>query len=346
MMELAGREHDYTRYDSLATLLAKRRNTPPPFVARALLALGSGDAGRRAELLAEVRGPDAADAMPVWAVATFTEDLDAARRLALASLARAPRPRETALLHHALAGIELAAGRWPAGRAALAAAAASGERAGTPAIARTARRMPVMYAAIPFFAVDSSEWSGLRSTVDGWTTTTDSATAAQDLPAALQPHMRLYLLGLLDARRGAHDDAGRYADELAGATPVPGAEAVVRTLVRGVRATIAAQRGDAAGVLAALGPTNEVIPPIYAGEFSFTEVYARWLRAEALHALGRDDDALTWYALAVEAPVANGAMLELALTAPAHQRLAGIHERRGDKAKAAEHARRFQAMRK
>ena len=344
MMELAGREHDYSRYDSLAAQLARRRGVRPLFAARALVGVGSGDAQRRATVLAEVRGADATDPVPAWVVATFTEDLDAAREIAAGSLRRAPTPRETAQLQLTLAGVELAAGRWHAGRAALAAAAAAGDRAGAPALRRVAQQVQALCASLPMLSIPPSDLVTVRAAVDAWPSTVDSSAFAQDLPGALQPHMRLYLLGLLDARKGAYDDALRHAAAIERLAVVPGAEPVTRTLVRGVRAAVALQRGDPTAVLAELGATNDVIPPIYAAEFRPAEVHARWLRAEALFALRRDDEALHWYALALEAPVANGAMLELVLAAPTHLRRAEIHERRGNVAAAEAGYRRFQAM--
>jgi len=59
---------------------------------------------------------------------------------------------------------------------------------------------------------------------------------------------------------------------------------------------------------------------------------ARWLRAEALRELGRDDAALGWYA-----SFAEHATHDLALLAPSHLRRAEIHERRGEAAEAARH---------
>ncbi|HUQ45332.1 MAG TPA: hypothetical protein VM033_01700 [Gemmatimonadaceae bacterium] len=344
MMELAGREHDFSRYDSLAAQLARRRGVPPLFAARALTAVGSGDTERRATVLAEVRGADATDPVPAWVVATFTEDLDAAREIAAGSLRRAPTPRETAQLQLALAGVELAAGRWQAGRAALAAAAAASDRASAPALRRVAQQVQAFCASLPILSIPPSDVVTVRAAVDAWPSTVDSSAFAQDLPGALQPHMRLYLLGLFDARNGAYEDALRRAATIEGLAAVRGTEPVARTLVRGVRAAVALQRGDPTAALAELGPTNEVIPPIYAAEFRPAEVHARWLRAEALFALRRDDEALHWYALVLEAPVANGAMLELVLAAPTHLRRAQIDERRGNNVKAEEQYRRVQAM--
>ena len=344
MMELAGREHDYSRYDSLATQLARRRGLPHPYAARALTAIGSGSAERRATVLAEVRGADATDPVPVWAVAMFSDDLPAARSIVVSSLRRAPTPREASLLLYAQSGVELAAGRWRAGRAALTAASAAGMRAGAPVLKRVPLEVQAMVTALAVLPVPPGDVEADCAVVGGWPTAIDSTTSADDMPARMQPHMRAWLLGLLDARRGAYDDALEHAANIEQLAIPAGAEPVARTLARGLRASVALQRGDPTAALATLGSTNDVVPPIYAAEFRMAEVHARWLRAEALFALRRDEEALHWYALANESPVVNGAMLELVLAAPSHLRRAEIHERRGNRAGARSEYQRFLTM--
>ena len=344
MMELAGREHDYGRYDSLATQLARRRGLPHPYAARALTAIGSGSGERRATVLAEVRGADATDPVPVWAVAMFSNDLAAARSIVESSLRRAPTPRDAAQLLYAQAGVELAAGRWRAGRAALSAASAAGVRAGVPVLKRIPLEVQAMVTALAVLPVPAGDIDADRAAVAGWPTVVDSTASAEDMPARMQPQMRAYLLGLLDARRGAYDEALANATNVEQLATPAGAEPVARTLARGVRASVALRRGDPTAALTILGPTNDVVPPIYAAEFKLAEVHARWLRAEALFALRRDEEALHWYALANESPVVNGAILELVLAAPSHLRRAEIHERRSNRAGARTEYQRFQAM--
>ncbi len=65
----------------------------------------------------------------------------------------------------------------------------------------------------------------------------------------------------------------------------------------------------------------------------FVDVYARWLRAEALRSLNRDAEALRWYRAVSEGEV-YGATPEMALLAPSRLRLAELHERQGDVASA------------
>ena len=162
--------------------------------------------------------------------------------------------------------------------------------------------------------------------------------------------MRLHLLSLLSARLGARDEALRHAAALE-RLPVPaGAAGVVDALVRTARANVAAERGDPRGVLAALGPSGRGLPLVYTGAVGFTDVYARWLRAEALRALGRDEEALRWYSVVPEGPEGDAAdgvalpTLELALLAPSYLRRAELFERRGDRATARELHARFAAL--
>jgi len=71
-----------------------------------------------------------------------------------------------------------------------------------------------------------------------------------------------------------------------------------------------------------------------------TSLYAlghvRFLRAEILSELGRQEEALSWYASIPGRP-----LYDLVFMAPSHRRQAEIHERLGNPEKAAEHYARF-----
>jgi tetratricopeptide (TPR) repeat protein len=69
---------------------------------------------------------------------------------------------------------------------------------------------------------------------------------------------------------------------------------------------------------------------------SVAEASDRYLRAELLHHLGRDEEAIGWYR-----SIAQRASYELVYVAPAERRLAEIYDARGDEAAAREHYRRF-----
>jgi tetratricopeptide (TPR) repeat protein len=70
------------------------------------------------------------------------------------------------------------------------------------------------------------------------------------------------------------------------------------------------------------------------GDFSpfYTHLHERFARAELLHELGRDDEAIPWYRVFA---------YDLLYTAPAHLRLAQIYARRGERQKAIEHYSHF-----
>jgi hypothetical protein len=69
------------------------------------------------------------------------------------------------------------------------------------------------------------------------------------------------------------------------------------------------------------------------------EVSDRFLRAELLHLLGRDEQAIGWYR-----SIAERAPYELAYLAPSELRLGRIYEVRGDAVEAGLHFRRFVAL--
>ncbi|MBA2671730.1 MAG: hypothetical protein H0U67_15275, partial [Gemmatimonadetes bacterium] len=67
--------------------------------------------------------------------------------------------------------------------------------------------------------------------------------------------------------------------------------------------------------------------------------YGRWLRAELLRELGRDEEALRWYST-----FPDPAVHDLMFVAPSHLRRAQIHERRGEREMASRHFDRFAEM--
>jgi tetratricopeptide (TPR) repeat protein len=72
-----------------------------------------------------------------------------------------------------------------------------------------------------------------------------------------------------------------------------------------------------------------------AANLSIAEASDRFFRAELLHLLGRDEEAIGWYQ-----SIAERASYELVYLAPAQSRLAGIYEARGDTVAAAARYRR------
>jgi tetratricopeptide (TPR) repeat protein len=75
---------------------------------------------------------------------------------------------------------------------------------------------------------------------------------------------------------------------------------------------------------------------VFATVREFGQEHARYLRAEALTALRRHDEALRLYQTSFQ-----GSPAELVYLAPVHLRQAQIFEARGDREKAVTHYRRF-----
>lgn len=152
----------------------------------------------------------------------------------------------------------------------------------------------------------------------------------------LGPQMQAYLLGMLSARLGDTAAARRYADALAAVKDEPRV-GPAGELVHGLRAEMARARGDFKGALAELERFQFRVSSQGVAETSHWGLHERFLRAELLHALGRDEEALPWY------ESFHGGY-DLPYLAPAQFRLAEIRARQGDRQRAAFHASRFLAM--
>jgi tetratricopeptide (TPR) repeat protein len=152
----------------------------------------------------------------------------------------------------------------------------------------------------------------------------------------LGPQMQVYLLGLLSARLGDTAAARRYADALAAVRDDPRAGPTA-DLAHGLRAEMARARGDFKGALAELERFEFRVSSPGVPETSHWGLHERFLRAELLHALGRDDEALPWY------DSFHGGY-DLSYLAPAQFRMAEIRARQGDGKRAAFHASRVLAM--
>ena len=148
--------------------------------------------------------------------------------------------------------------------------------------------------------------------------------------------MRTYLLGLLSARLGDLAAASRHADELAAVRDERHA-GQAHDLARGLRAEIARTRGQLPRALAEIErfPFEISAPGVRA--LAHWGVRERFLRAELLHALGRDEEALPWYNSFQNA-------YDLSFMAAAHMRQGEIEERLGERERAEFHYTRFITM--
>ena len=153
----------------------------------------------------------------------------------------------------------------------------------------------------------------------------------------LHPHLREFLLGLVSARLGRHQEALRHASDLEGMEIADALSSLITDLAKTVRAQVAVEQGRSAEALEILEELE--LEPRYGGtalSLFHTQVYARLLRAELLDAAGRSEEALRWFA-----SLGQTTLHALPYVAPSHLRRAQIYERLGEKEKAAHHYNRF-----
>lgn len=330
MWDLAVREEDYQAVDAMLSRYAKA-----PLSMRLLPVFARGDSTSRARFIEEARNSDSRQSqISARYVATFLEDFAAAESLARLDLAERRRPPIRLGAQLFLAQLELARGRWAAANAAF----------------ETAKRMEgasgvelerAMSAILPFLQVPSADLGHIRLEVERLDPRHGSP-ASGGIAVALRPHLRLYLLSLLSSRIGDEGGAARYAHELESLPAPPEGTAVVRALVQTARADIALRTGKAAEALVLLEriqgdvPLELVYLKVFATVREFGQEHARYLRAEALMALRRHDEALRWYQASFQ-----GSPAELVYLPLSHLRQAQIFESRGERDKAAKHYQRF-----
>jgi tetratricopeptide (TPR) repeat protein len=325
MWDLAVREEDYAEADSL--LRRKFSADKLPLLHRALLALVRRDSAAVERLLDEQKKPTSGYPFTPGVIALFLNDFTTAARFAQAALTSPRPPAAKAFVHQTLALIALAQGRW---------AAAKPEFAQAAATVPSAKRELALSATWPFLAVPRSDLEALRSELEGWDPSTEAPEPNPGLASALHPQTRLYILALLSSRLGDDAQSLQYAAELEGVGHPPEAAALVRDLARTVRADVALRRGHPADALKLLELVRGEIPPELLAVPFFSEEGSRYLRAEALYQLGRDEEALRWFSHAFE-----GTPDELVYLAPGHLRKAELYERLGDRKQAVEHYSRF-----
>ena len=335
MIELAGSEHDWPAYDSLWIRWA-RVNTPshkPPLSARAVPAAARRDDSALRHAIAEAK--DQWDSDAAWAVAAFSENPSAARAIIQPRFATAKSPWHRTTARWTLAAVNLAGGRWWEASRELVRAEEELTRGGIADPREFSFWHRAAGAALQPLPVPRASISGVRDEVAKWDASAPLMGATPGPMIPLRPHVRLYLLSVLDARLGAPDAAVRHLAALEKLSVPPGARVAVDHLVGVASASVASQRGNAAGVLIALDRIPSQLPMGYS-VLEFVDLQARWLRAEALRTLGRDSEAIRWFASVPETSHIFGRLLQLALLAPSKLQMAELYERQGEVGRARE----------
>ena len=328
MIELAGSEHDWSAYDSLWVQWARATGARRlPLSARAVPAAARRDVAALRSAVEEAKGEWDSDVG--WAVAAFAENPAAARAIVEPRLTTAKSPWDRTAALWTLAAIDLARGRWWSASRELVQAEAELTRGGLPDPREFSLWHRAACATLQPLPVPQAHISAIRDEIAHWNPSVPLMGATPGPMIPLRPHVRLYLLAILDARLGAHEAALRELAALEKLSVPPGARIAVEHLVGVASASVASERGDAGAVLSALDRISSQLPMSYS-VLEFVDVQARWLRAEALRAQGRDGEALRWFATVPEASHIFGRLLQLALHAPSRLRMAELYERQGD----------------
>lgn len=329
LMDLAAKDGRREALDTLTTRYlqppAGREDARLWHVYRALRAwtLGTPAEHERAFSDLQQAGPDAIRGA-LLRVAPQLEDLSTGRRLAALLTATASTDEERATGQLYAAQFEVAAGRWNAARALY---------DGLPAAHGPALVQRALAAAVPHAPHSDAELKALQTHIAQWDPDRAPLPALRPGESAA---VKTYLLALVRFQRGDQETLPPALEQLAGEAP-PLAPALARTL----QALQAWQAGRPAETLAHLDAAQLSMPfhrrassPIY------EQVLNRYLRAEALYAEGRYEEALRWYTALYDGYYHWGA----SYLGASLRRRAEIHERLGDPEQAAHFYRRLVAL--
>jgi DNA-binding SARP family transcriptional activator/TolB-like protein len=302
---------------------------------RAFQTFAYGDAASRAALMPDLSADRGFFLIAsVWYVAVYGRDIGNAKLVAKMLVEPLRPPEQQGFGRVVLAHLDLAQGKWREARAELAIARAHSRD--------DALEYQLLLSMAPFLATPSTDLRRERAELlERPPATTASATMPWPRThAGLHPMLRAYLAGMSSARVG--DDAAR-AQYVAELEKVPDPTRTT-ALAKGFALSISAERlrklGQPARALAELERGARETPFVPAWTSGFvSQAYERYLRAELLHDLGRDDEALAWYGT-----FAENSPYDLVYLAPSLYRQAQIYDARKQKALALERYKRFVAL--
>lgn len=265
----------------------------------------------------------------VRAAMAFNENLDAADMLAFERRATGSEP-EAILARVLLAHIRVGQGRWNAAKFEL-------DKLGAvaPALALEQR---VVLATLPFMRTDSAELRNLLVRTAGPARITAGYAAPGQL--SLQPPWTgTYARGLVYAALGDIAAARSVADALEHDLPRTATLrddtliiALRQQLARGIRVRSLMRAGQPAAALRTLGPARLPSLRVLPSTMQHPTAAERFMRAQLLQQLGREEEALGWLATF---PDPSG--YDVAYIAPAHFLRAEIHEAAGERQPAMRH---------
>jgi hypothetical protein len=276
---------------------------------RALVLRDRADEDRVGALLRRANWPTQQNV--IWQLASFSRNLGGSERLARLML---DLDRHDLAGHLILAHVDLARGMRRRAEADL----PTGERSDEPLLLT----FRAYFALHPFVPVPESELLRLRRELTAWRPRVvpvgPEGPAVTSLHGAAAPLLRDYLIGRLSARVGDSAGAARSAASLERAQTSTPADSLAPALALGVRALVVRSRGHPEAALQLL---ERIQAPARREEVSQSPFHAgvleRYLRADLLRELGRDEEALAWYASLGEL-----SPFELPFLAPSHLHLA------------------------
>jgi serine/threonine protein kinase/tetratricopeptide (TPR) repeat protein len=305
-----------------------------PIVARAQRAFAGEDAEEQDRVVEEVRVAGSLAAITACQVVVVPgKDLSGAERFARLLLTDPVGGAEVRATGHVVrAHLEFAGGRIRSAERELERAAAEGSV--------EALEFRALFALAPFIPVGRGKLVALRAELSA-RNLGDPLDAPPPIPHfaphhGVHAHVRLFLLGLLDARLGAFGDALDRALELEAASPSSD-DIALASFAATVRAEVAGRRSGPAAALAVL-EAHELGTSMERALSSslYAHGHSRFARAEWLLAAGRGDEALAWFE-----SLADFSVLDAIYLGPARLRQAGILAARGDEHLAAPHYRWF-----
>jgi len=256
---------------------------------RALQAYAHQDTATQRSLRSRLQvAPDETVALALWSVANYALHIEGADQLAqeLTAPWRSPPARALGLTWRA--HLAAARGRWQAAMEFI-------SHIEDPGLALEQR---ALLANVPFAPVPWDSLVALRQQLRGLDPDSIGRSGSNSIVLnvndELHPEIRWYFLGLLSARLSDTAAARRYAAELRRLPPGLSSN-TSQDFALSVQATIALAQGSPERALEAL---EEASRWTWYGQTMaspyFSQVRERYLQAEALIALGRDEEALAW----------------------------------------------------
>ncbi|MFN2397211.1 MAG: protein kinase [Gemmatimonadaceae bacterium] len=261
--------------------------------ARALRAFRLTDTQEQERINIEMQG--ASDASLIGTtrnIATYGMNVVGAAGLLRRANLRSRMPSLRALAHVQLSYLEVAQGHWRKALDELDSAATEDL-----SISMLARGY---LTSLPFLALSSDVVESTRQALRKWDPEPAPAPFSQNLSIAIHQAayavLKTYLLAILATKAGDVEDARRHTTSLEDIDQTKSDSALASALAADVKAQLAWDSGDAAGSLALLDAYSIEVPyPSALTSPFYSQARARFLRAESLAALRRDEEAARWY---------------------------------------------------